>query len=299
MGPGTGRVVPVPMYGLAQGEIEAATTASGFVARLFESEEPAQGRLDDAPDLRDYVNLALRGGFPEVVGMTDELRLYWYPGYVDQLVHRDVASMAQIRAPERLAAMLHAVAASTGGMPTLTKLLEAVKVDGRTARSYLDLLVDLRICERVPAWHTNRLQRLVKAPKLYITDSGLAAHLLNVDASALLKNGDLLGRMIDTFVTLQLLPLVALSAPRVQIFHLRDANDEHEVDLILEGTGGRVVGLEIKARASASQRDARHLAWLRDKLGDAFHRGVVFHTGDVTYPLGDRIWAMPIATIWR
>ena len=73
----------------------------------------------------------------------------------------------------------------------------------------------------------------------------------------------------------------------------------HEVDLLLEGPGGAVVGIEIKAANAVKPQAARHLEWLRESLGQSFKRGVIFHTGDSTYPLGDRIWAMPIASIWR
>ena len=89
-----------------------------------------------------------------------------------------------------------------------------------------------------------------------------------------------------------------LGAPAVGTFHLRDANQTHEVDLVLESASGQIVAIEIKAADAVTARDARHLVWLRDRLGPAFHRGVVMHTGATTYPVGDRIWAMPIAAIW-
>lgn len=79
----------------------------------------------------------------------------------------------------------------------------------------------------------------------------------------------------------------------------RDANGHREVDLVLESTAGTIVGVEIEAANTATKQDARHLAWLRDQLGDQFIKGVVLHTGPMTFPLGDRIWAIPMARLWR
>jgi predicted AAA+ superfamily ATPase len=140
---------------------------------------------------------------------------------------------------------------------------------------------------------------LVKSPKYYIVDSGMAAHLAGDDRAGLLRDGARLGRIIDTFVVSQLRPLLKLGAPMVSAFHLRDKNGEREVDVVLESAAGKIVGIEIKAADTVMPRDARHLAWLRDELGATFVRGIVLHTGTMTFPLGPKLWAMPIAALWR
>lgn len=104
---------------------------------------------------------------------------------------------------------------------------------------------------------------------------------------------------IDTFVTAQLRPVLTLATPTVRAFHLRDANGQREIDLVLESASGVIVAIEIKAAGTATARDARHLAWLRDELGPAFKRGIVLHAGNMTFPLGDKLCAVPIASLWR
>jgi len=297
--PATGRVVPIPLWGLTQGEIEQSAAAQTAITRLFGADDPTVGTLRDAPDLTDYVAMAVRGGFPDAVNLSDAARSPWYDGYIDLLVHHDVGELAAVRSPQPLAQLLRAVALNTAGLPTQTSLAQAADLTLRTAASYLDLLEDLRIIERLPAWGTNRLARLVKTPKYHVTDPGMAAHLAGDDRAGLLLNGPRLGRVIDTFVTAQIRPLLRLSTPSVTAHHLRDRNGDREVDLVLESAAGRVVGIEIKAANTASPHDARHLAWLRDQLGPSFARGVVVHTGAMTFPLGPGLWAMPIARLWR
>jgi uncharacterized protein len=218
---------------------------------------------------------------------------------VEHLVHHDVAELAAVRSTAGLGALLRAVALNTAGLPALSTLAGAADLDHRTTKAYLGLFEDLRIIERVPAWATNKLSRLVKTPKYHVLDAGLAAHLAGDTRAGLLRSADRLGRLIDTFVFAQIRPLLKLTAPSVAAYHLRDANQTREVDLVLESASGDIVGIEIKAAAAVDAAGARHLAWLRDQVGAAFKRGFVLHTGATTFPLGDRLWAMPIAALWR
>jgi predicted AAA+ superfamily ATPase len=145
----------------------------------------------------------------------------------------------------------------------------------------------------------NRLGRLVKSPKYHLADAGMAAYLTGDTRAGLLLDGGRLGRILETFVVAQLLPLLKLGTPTASAFHMRDTNGEREIDLVVESTSGQVVGIEIKAASAVAASDAKHLAWLRDRLGPTFHRGIVLHTGTMTFPLGPDLWAMPIAALWR
>jgi uncharacterized protein len=142
------------------------------------------------------------------------------------------------------------------------------------------------------------LKRLNLTPKRYLVDPALAAGALRVGDDAVLRDGDLLGRLLDTFVCAQLRALLPVSRSRPRLFHLRKAGGSREIDLVVELGGGRVIGLEVKVDASPGRRDTRHLAWLRDELGERFVAGLVLHTGPKTYALGERIVAVPIAAVW-
>lgn len=297
--PATGRVVPIAMYGLTVAEQLGADAATRVIDRLFGDDDPSVSELSTPLTLLDYLDHATRGGFPDAVHLSEFGRSTWYRGYVEQLIRHDVSDLAEVRAPAGLATLLRAVALNTAGLPTMTTLAAAAQIDHRTAGTYLDLLEDLRVIERIPPWASNRHTRLVKLPKYHILDPGLAAHLAGDTRDGVLKNNDRLGRLIDTFVFAQIRPLLQLAHPAVTAHHLRDGNQQREVDLLLESAGGDIVGIEIKAGSTVDARSARHLAWLRDQIGSAFRRGIVLYTGTTTYPLGDRLWAMPIGALWQ
>ena len=115
----------------------------------------------------------------------------------------------------------------------------------------------------------------------------------------MIRDGDLLGRILDTFVAAQLRPEIPVSATRPRLHHLRTREGRHEIDLIAELAGQRLIGIEIKAGAAPTTLgDAKHLLWLREELGDRFVAGVVFHTGPRLYELDEKIVAAPISILW-
>ena len=154
------------------------------------------------------------------------------------------------------------------------------------------------VLDTVPAWTSNRLKRLVKRAKRYVVDAGLVAAALRLDVDATMRDGDLLGRVLDTFVACQIRAELPMSSKRPRLFHARAQQGRNEIDLLAELSAGRVVGVEVKASAAPTAKDARHLLWLQEQLGDRFIRGVVLHTGPRAYALCDDIVAAPICSLW-
>jgi hypothetical protein len=295
--PGTGRVVRISMYGLSVREIRGSPGTpflDAVTADTFTASVPS-----DAPDLRGYVELALESGFPEAaLGLSAVGRQRWLESYVDQLVTRDAELLDGGRDPERLHRYLEATALSTAGVVEHRTIYEAAAVNQKTAAAYEQLLKNLMVLDAVPAWTSNRLKRLVRRPKRYLVDVGLVAATLRLDVNAVMRDGDLLGRILDTFVASQLRAETPVTARRPRLFHVRSQQGRQEIDLLAEFAAGRVIGIEVKASAAPVAKDARHLAWLKDELGDRFIRGVVLHTGPRAYQLADSITAVPICTLW-
>ena len=177
-------------------------------------------------------------------------------------------------------------------------LYDAAGVSKAAAAAYERLLTRLLVVDQVPAWTSNRLKRLVQTPKRYMIDAALITTALRLDAGGVLADGDTLGRVIDTFVMAQLRPETVVAESEPRLFHLRTEGGRHEVDVIAELGGQRVIGIEIKASAAPTAGDAKHLTWMRDELGDRFVAGVVLHTGPRLFDIAEGILATPIATLW-
>ncbi len=294
--PGTGRLVRLGFTGLTQREIEGRTDRTSWLDRVLAGEPP------EAPatplDLRDYAAMALRSGFPRpALSMSEGARMRWLDAYVTETITRDATSLSG-RDPVRLRRTFEVLAANTAGVAADSTLIEAAGVNRATYTGYESLLQNLHVLDRVPSWESNRLKRLVRAPKRYLLDAALVGAALALDEAAVLRDADLLGRLLDTFVASQVRAELVLGHGRRRMFHLRQQDGRREVDLLIEVGAGRVVGIEVKAASSVTRQDARHLEWLRDELGDRFVAGVVLHTGPRGFELSDRVTALPIASLW-
>jgi predicted AAA+ superfamily ATPase len=129
-------------------------------------------------------------------------------------------------------------------------------------------------------------------------EPALVGPLLGVDPPAVLRDPDLLGRMIETFVLAQLRPELSVSEYSPRMYHLRQRDGRHEIDLIIELADGRVIAIEVKAASTATAADARHLSWLREQIGDRLLCGLVLHTGPHSYPIAPQVHAAPICSLW-
>ena len=299
--PGTGRLQRLVMLPMTVRE-QRRLTSTSFLEKLV-----AGAPLDvpaDPPDLRGYVELALQGGFPRpaLALRGAHTRASWFESYIADLLSHDIEQLEEPRTrrrdPVRLRRYFEAYALNSAGVCEHKTIYETAQVTKKTADDYEQLLMRLYVIEQVPAWTSNRLKRLVLQPKRYIVDPALLAHLLRLDVNGVLRDGRLLGRILDSFAAAQLRPELAVSAEQPRLHHLRTKRGEHEIDLLIELGGFRVIGIEIKASAAPDSKDAAHLAWLRDRLGDRFLAGVVLHTGPRAYPLGERITAAPLACLW-
>jgi uncharacterized protein len=295
----TGRVLKMRMWGLAERELIGKTTSPSLIDVLFEGRIAEIEAPSECPDIRGYVERALRGMIPAVALSTGErVRQRRLAAYLDQITLRDVTQVEDRRSPRLVRLYLSAVAANTAGIPEHKVLYDAAGIDRRTAHVYDSLLEGLFVTEQLPAWSSNRLNRLTRTPKRHLTDPAFVGPLLGIDVRTTLRSGDLLGRIIDSYVVSQLRPELEVCLPGVMMHHVRQERGDREVDLLLESPDGRIVAIEVKAGSAPDPSDAKHLVWLRDQLGDQFVCGIVFHTGRQPFKIDDRIHALPIATIW-
>lgn len=297
--PATGRIIRLTMYPLVGRERHGDPAALSLVDRILDDGADAFVDPPSGWDLYTYVTEALSSGWPEALRTeADRARDRWLTGYVDHLATREAPALGVARDPLRLRRYLQAIAANTAGVPTHKLLYDSAGISREAAVAYDDLLDTLMITHRVPAWADNRTSRAVRLPKRYLIDPGLLAPLLRIDHRRALRDGDLLGRIIDTLVAAQFRAECALSVVGADMYHLRDANGRREIDLLLEARDGQVIAIEVKASAAPSRTDARHLEWLRSQLGLRFSVGLLVHTGPRVFQIAERVFAVPAAGLW-
>lgn len=289
-----GRMETVRLLPLARSEIAAAAPPV-LLEKAFNSEPPTVGQPIVGDALTEIV---LGGGYPEALGRkTWPRRQDWYLDYVEAVVQRDVRDIASVDQLDRMPRLLRVLAEHSGQLVNHTGAGAAIGLNHVTTQKYAGIFEQLFLLRTLPPWHSNALNRLIKRPKLHFLDAGLLAALRGVTPDRIARDRSLLGPILETFVFSELLKLAGWSGERFTFSHYRD-KDQYEVDIVIEDRRGRIVGIEVKASATATSDDFRGLKRLADAAGDQFAMGLVLYDHDNPVPFGDRLWAMPISALW-
>jgi predicted AAA+ superfamily ATPase len=289
-----GRMEIVNLWPFSQGEMEGAV--EGFIAAAFSDAPPVLGRRSSPPPLAERV---LRGGYPEAVPIESaERRRAWFDAYVTTILQRDVRDLARIEGLTELPRLLALLASRPMAQLNYAELSRGTGLPQSTLKRYFALLETMFLVRLLPPWHTNIGKRLVKTPKVLLTDTGLAAHLMGIDDARLVHDRSFLGGLLESFVAMELVKQAGWCVDPPALYHFR-THEGDEVDLVLERRGGAVVGIEVKSAATVSAADFKGLRALAAAAGRRFRRGIVLYTGTEIVPFGSGLFALPVEALWR
>lgn len=269
---------------------------SGSLDVLQQSGETLAGRiaylelgplnvLETGPDAIDA--LWLRGGFPQSLNAPSDARsLRWRENFIRTYLERDIPQFGPRIAAETLRRFWTMLAHHQGGMLNVAQLARNLGVDVKTAQSYIDLLCDLLLVRRLAPWHTNAGKRLVKAPKVYVRDSGLVHSLLNIETKENLLSHMVVGASWEGYC---IETLLACAPAGVTGYFYRTSGGA-EIDLLLAWPGGELWAIEIKRSGAPKVERGFHSAC--DDLKPS-HKWVIY-PGQETYPLAADIQAISL-----
>ena len=289
-----GRMETLTMLPLAGCEMQSSS--GKWIDAVFNGLIPKTKHTEVGDKLVEKV---LRGGYPEAVSRTTpRRRTVWAKQYVDALIQRDVRDIASIDKLEQLPRLLKSLAHMAGQLCNFTQLGGQVGLDSKTANKYLAVFEQMFLLRRVEPWSHNQLSRIIKTPKIQFIDSGLLSTLVDLSDASSVHKRSLFGSVLESFVYSELLKQ-ATWAERDYTLHTYRDKDQVEVDFVIEDPAGQIVGVEVKAAASVSAGDLVGLRKLASLAGKKFASGIVLYDGSDTLPIGERIWAVPISTLWN
>lgn len=290
-----------PMGLHERGVVQPSVSLGGLLAGR---ESPISGTSSFA--LGDYADAIAGSGFPAIVDAPKRVQRSFLDSYLQRVVDRDLPDQGyEVRRPETLERWLRAYAAASSSTTAYSRLLDLTTAgDGTqpaktTTIGYRDHLSQLWLLDPVPGWLpiNSPFTQLRQAPKHQLADPALAAHLLGLTGENLLRprGTHMLGPLFESLVTLGVRSMAQANEARVH--HLRTGAGRHEVDLIVEGHEGQVVGLEVKLNPAVTDREVRHLLWLRDQLPDRVVDLAVITTGAAAYRRTDGVAVIPLALL--
>jgi uncharacterized protein len=288
----TGRMETIPLWPLAQSEIQG--TDANLVDALFAGEPP---RIADAVVGREaFVQIVAAGGYPEARLRSGRRRAQWFASYLDTTLDRDLRDISDARKLDEIPRLLRLLAAQSANVLSYRAIATKLDLTHDTVREYIGLLQTIFLVRLLPAWRPGIGAREAHAPKAYLVDSGLLAHLLGADERRIATDDQVTGKVLENFAVIEVLKHSDWAETDARAYHYRQR--EEEVDLVLENRAGEIVAIEVKAAASVGRRDIRAMEKLRDGSGERFKAGIVLCTCAQTIPLGKRLWAVPLSGLW-
>jgi predicted AAA+ superfamily ATPase len=282
------------LYPLAQSEIERKEP--DFLFRLFHRGFKVRRYERLGAELLERI---AGGGYPPALRLPPgRRRMRWYRSYLETIIQRDMRDLTRIRSLDLLPRLLMAAASQTAHLLNVSELSSPFQISRPTVRDYITLFARLFLLEELPPWHSHRLSRLVKTPKLHITDTGVACALLGVDPRGRMADRTLLGQLLETFVFQELKRQASWYDDPLAFYHFRD-RDGYEVDIVIEQGIRALAGIEVKAGATVTEADFRGLRRLKEAVKDRFVRGVVLYDGETSVRFGESLYAVPLRALWE
>jgi len=290
-----GRMEVVQLQPLAEAEKERH--AGEFLRRFLDADIHASIAAGEKVYNSDLPSRIVEGGYPEPLTRSPVRARQWHRQYLKAMIERDVKDIARVKDGHELARLIELLALRSAELMNISNLSKELGLFRDTVEHYLTILERLFLVRRLPAWHRNSAKRLIKAPKLHLIDSGLAATLAGLTANDWLEKRDRMGHLLESFVVQQMIAQAAWTDPDLRFWHYRD-KDKVEVDLVIT-RGALTWGIEMKASASIHAKDARGLIKLSEQCGNDFQGGIVFYNGVDTLPITNTsFFAVPISQLW-
>ena len=292
-----GRAAFLEVWPFTQGEL--AGTSDSFVDAAFAGTDALAHYQPSALARRELYERLCIGGYPEVQRLPARQRPAWFRDYLRTTIERDVVEMSGIRKVAEMGQLLRLFAARTGCELVMQSVIEDSALERQAVYDHRAWLETIHLVTTVPAWSRNLTRRVKRHPKVYLTDPGLAVSLLGRTPAALEDPTEpATGQLVETFVFAELRRQLTWANVDVSIFHWRDRAGA-EIDLVLEASDGRVVGIEVKAGQTPRTDWFRWLARMRDAIGEAFLGGIALYTGGNVLSFGERLLAVPITALWE
>jgi predicted AAA+ superfamily ATPase len=285
-----GRIAILKLLGFSRQEKKRNITTAG----PFLPSESAPGRSAGKTDLDELYATIWRGSFPQlVIDRGIEVPVF-YNSFLQTYLQRDVRDLTQVGNLEQFTRFIKACAARTGQLLNYSELARDVDISVMTAKNWLSIMSASFQVILLPSYHSNITKRLIKTPKLYFLDTGLAAFLTGWTSPETLRQGAMRGAFVETYAISEIIKSWWFNAIEVPMFYYRD-KDGVEIDLLIE-KDSTLFPIEIKSAASINRSWSRAFQAL-DKLNYPRGYGAVICLADQRQPLDARAMAVPITEI--
>lgn len=289
-----GRIESILLSPLSECEIN--NTKPSFLSTILNAKAPT--KIKNVTDKKYLIQRLVTGCFPEPIQRKTKQRTKaWYKQYIHSLIQKDIKELDHIDHPEKMLKLLKLTAYYSAKLVNFTEIGGKLNLNNETTKKYIQLIEQLFLLKQLPAWHSNEYKRLIKTPKLHLSDTGLACAVRDIDEEYLASHPAEIGPLLETFVIKELQKQAAWLDQDISFYHYRD-KDKVEVDCIIENARGDCFAVEVKASATLQPEDFQGLKRFKTITKNRFKIGILLYDGEQTMPFGEGLFAVPISALW-
>ncbi len=297
-----GRIALHQLYPFSEAELNRRPSAPAILPRLFQAKDPSAMlrslRASPHPSRHSLLTRILHGGYPDpALARQPSARRRWFEAYRTTYIERDIVQLSAIERLPEFGRLMLLAAARSGQILNFADLGRDAGLPYVTLRRYMQVLEQTYQVNLVSPFYTNVSKRLSKAPKLYWSDTGMAAHLLDLHDTPGLEHSPKLGALVETWVAQELQKLISLAPVPMRLYGWRLQSGQ-EVDFLIEH-GQRFVAIEAKWGRSIDRRVLNTFQTLHVQWGERLVAGIVLYGGDAVIALGPKLIAVPLGTFFN
>lgn len=287
-----GRMEILTLWPLSQGEI--AERREGFLEAVRRERLPGNPTVVTVEEMAERI---VRGGYPAVAAWPERRRAAWLRSYVITVLERDVRELTSVEAIAALPRLVTLLATRVATLANLADVSRTTGIPHSSLQRHMALLDRTFLIHQVPGWGTKLGARVLKSAKLVFADTGLATALLHLTA-ARLPHEPIAGPLLENFVIMELRKQTSWHEERPELYHFRTPKGL-EVDAVIEGEDGDLIGIEVTRSQTVTGADFRGLNELAKVGGRRFRAGIILYLGRKVLPFGRNLHAVPMAALWE
>ena len=296
-----GRVVPLQLWPFSVAEIKRLPPSN--LLDWIVQQKPSLNQIEhmEALTRSEYIDLILKGGFPEPRELATRERRQLYRSYMNSIVERDALEVFPIRKSENFRRLINQTAIRTAQVINRNELTNIIDIKWETLESYLDVMKRLALVFQLNAWTSSEARRELKQPKFHFIDTGMNCALRGFKESSFKlgsPSASQFGGLLESFVFNEILRMLPFQSSDYHLYHWR-SSDKREIDILMDG-GEVLVGVEVKASSTVNLNDFKHLKWfaMTGPGKSRLFKGIVFYLGDKKLSFGDNCYALPVSSLW-
>ena len=291
-----GRIIEIPLYPLSQKEM-AGKPNDNIIDTLFT--QGVEGLKNSTKSYEEVFKAVLEGGYPEILKIdTPRGKSLWFNAYISTYVERDIRDVGELRDISAFIRFYNIIAPRSCGLVNKSDLANESNLSEATVSNYLSMLEMIYQVSLLKPYASNISKRFIKSSKLFMTDSGLFCHLLDISTVEELMASTHKGDAVETFAYAELSKHVGYSHAQPKVYHYR-TNDKKEIDFIVE-KAGKIFAIEVKSSKSIKKDAFKHIIDLQKK-SDKEVIGIVLYGGNDILPFSDnehKRFAVPLGVFF-